>query len=57
MAQAPDYLVIGHVSKDLLPNGEGARAGGTATYSALTAQKLGLQAGVITSLAEEDQDR
>lgn len=49
----PDYLVIGHTSKDLLPGG-GAMLGGTATYSALTAQKLGLQAAVVTSCAGED---
>lgn len=49
----PDYLVIGHTSKDLLPGG-GAMLGGTATYVALTAQKLGLQAAVVTSCAEED---
>lgn len=50
----PDYLVIGHVAKDMLPGGRGVTAGGTATYSALAAQKLGLQAAVITSVAHED---
>jgi sugar/nucleoside kinase (ribokinase family) len=54
MEHPPDYLVIGHVSKDLLPDG-GARAGGTATYSAITAQRLGLQAAMLTSLAMEDE--
>jgi sugar/nucleoside kinase (ribokinase family) len=54
MEYPPDYLVIGHVSKDLLPDGR-ARAGGTATYSAITAQRLGLQAAIVTSLAEEDE--
>ena len=54
MEYPPDYLVIGHVSKDLLPDG-GARAGGTATYSAITAQRLGLQAAIVTSLAPEDE--
>ncbi len=55
METRPDYLVIGHVSKDLLPGGEGARAGGTATYSAITAQRLGLQAAIVTSIAPEDE--
>lgn len=49
----PDYLVVGHVSKDLLPGG-GALLGGTATYSALAAQKLGLQVAVVTSCAASD---
>ena len=44
----PDYLVIGHVTKDLLPDG-GFTLGGTATYSALAAHRLGLQVGVLTS--------
>ncbi|MBI3733145.1 MAG: hypothetical protein HY259_06765 [Chloroflexi bacterium] len=36
-----DYLVIGHITKDLLPGG-GYAIGGTSTYSALSAQRLGL---------------
>jgi sugar/nucleoside kinase (ribokinase family) len=55
METRPDYVVIGHVSKDLLPGGEGARAGGTATYSAITAQRLGLQAAMVTSMMIEDE--
>ncbi len=55
METRPDYLVIGHVSKDLLPGGEGARAGGTATYSAIMAQRLGLQAAIVTSIAPGDE--
>ena len=35
-----DYLVIGHVAHDLTP--DGWRLGGTAAYSALTAQALGM---------------
>jgi sugar/nucleoside kinase (ribokinase family) len=42
-----DYLVIGHVSKDLTP--EGSALGGTAAYSGLTAHALGLRVGVVTS--------
>jgi sugar/nucleoside kinase (ribokinase family) len=51
----PDYLVIGHVAKDVLPGGKGVTAGGTVTYSALAAQRLGVQAAVVTSCAPEDE--
>jgi sugar/nucleoside kinase (ribokinase family) len=47
MNPSPDYLVIGHVTKDLL-NGS-FKIGGTATYSALTAHRLGQSVGVVTS--------
>jgi len=50
--EIPEYLVIGHVTKDLLPDGT-FRPGGTATYSGLTAEHLGLRVGVVTS-ADED---
>jgi sugar/nucleoside kinase (ribokinase family) len=46
-----DYLVIGHVAHDLTP--DGWRLGGTAAYSALTAQALGLRVGIVTSLGPE----
>jgi sugar/nucleoside kinase (ribokinase family) len=42
-----DYLVIGHIAQDIIPNG--LRIGGTAAYSALTAKALGLRVGVVTS--------
>lgn len=45
---ALDYLVVGHVTRDLTPDG-GFRAGGTATYSALAAHRLGARVGVVTS--------
>lgn len=48
-----DYLVIGHVTKDVL-NG-GFTVGGTATYSALTARNFGYRVGVVTS-ADPDLD-
>ena len=50
----PDYLAIGHVCKDVLSGGRVA-AGGTVTYSALTAQRLGLQAAVVTACAPQDE--
>lgn len=47
MAVHPDYLVIGHITKDLY-NGA-YQIGGTATYSALTARSLGYRAGIVSS--------
>jgi len=49
----PDYVVIGHVTRDLMPDGS-YRAGGTATYSALAALGLGLRVGMVTSAAPAD---
>lgn len=46
-----DYLVIGHISHDLLPGG--SRLGGTASYSAMTASALGLRVGVVTANGPE----
>lgn len=46
-----DYLVIGHLTKDLTK--EGARLGGTAAYASLTANILGARVGVVTSWAED----
>ncbi|MCJ7824430.1 MAG: PfkB family carbohydrate kinase [Anaerolineales bacterium] len=46
-----DYLTIGHVSKDLTP--EGPSLGGTAAYSSLTAQALGKRAAIITSAGHD----
>lgn len=42
-----DYLVIGHVTQDITPNGP--ILGGTASYSARTAQALGLRVGIVTA--------
>jgi hypothetical protein len=46
-----DYLVIGHLTRDLTE--EGPRLGGTAAYAALTARALGLRVGVVTSWGAE----
>ena len=48
MEDTPEYLVIGNVTKDLVPGGA-YRLGGTATYSAMTATRLGLRTAVLTS--------
>lgn len=48
--QPVDYLVVGHVSMDITP--DGYRLGGTVAYSALTARALGLRVGIVTSFKE-----
>jgi sugar/nucleoside kinase (ribokinase family) len=48
----PQYLVVGHITIDLIPGG-GYRLGGTATYAALAASRLGVCVGVLTSGGEE----
>lgn len=48
---APDYVVVGHVVRDLTPRGY--TLGGTATYAGLTARRLGYATGILTSYAED----
>jgi len=48
----PDYLLIGHITADLTP--EGRRLGGTASYAARTASAFGLRVGVLTSAADPE---
>ncbi len=45
-----EYLAVGHVSQDLLPDGT-TRLGGTVTYASLTAAALGWTARAVTRLA------
>ncbi len=52
LAPAPDFLVIGHVTKDLRPDG-GFTIGGAATFASLAAQRLGLRAGIVTSASPD----
>jgi sugar/nucleoside kinase (ribokinase family) len=47
-----DYMIIGNVTKDLLPDAA-FTIGGTVTYSARTALALGQRVGVVTSAAED----
>ncbi len=42
-----DYLVIGHLTKDLTP--QGPQMGGTASFASLTGKALGMRVGIITS--------
>jgi sugar/nucleoside kinase (ribokinase family) len=46
-----DYVVIGHLTCDLTP--QGFRLGGTAAFSALTAKALGLKVGIVTAWGNE----
>lgn len=45
--EAPEYLAVGHITIDLLPDGSPA-LGGTALYSALAAARFGLRTAVLT---------
>lgn len=47
-----DYLVIGHVTRDRLPDGR-FTIGGTVAYAARTAQALGCRVGVLTSATDD----
>ncbi len=44
----PDYLIMGHITRDLLE--DGSRLGGTAVYSSLLAQRLGLNSCPVHKL-------
>ena len=46
-----DYLMVGHLTIDLTP--DGPSLGGTSAYSALTAKALGLRVGIVTSWGAE----
>jgi hypothetical protein len=49
--QPIDYLLIGHLTQDLTPSGP--ILGGSALYSALTVQAMGMRVGIISSWTEE----
>jgi sugar/nucleoside kinase (ribokinase family) len=48
---SPNYLVIGHLAKDLTP--DGARLGGTAAYAALTAHAIGYRPGLVIACGDD----
>jgi sugar/nucleoside kinase (ribokinase family) len=48
---APDFVAIGHVTLDHF--GDTIRPGGAALYAAVTADRLGLSAGILTSHADD----
>ena len=43
----PDFLTIGHVTRDVHPDGSFS-LGGTVTFAAVTAYRLGLAAAIVT---------
>lgn len=47
-----DYLLVGHITADLTPNGRSL--GGTPAYAAATASAFGLRVGVVTSAANDE---
>lgn len=49
MESALDYLIVGHITQDMLSDGSFA-PGGTVYYSSRTAQILGQKAGIVTSI-------
>jgi sugar/nucleoside kinase (ribokinase family) len=46
-----DYLVLGHLARDLSP--DGPRLGGTVAYAALTARSLGLRPAIVTAIGPD----
>lgn len=48
----PDYLLIGHMTADLTPDGR--LPGGTVSYATRTAASFGLRVALLTSVAEGD---
>jgi sugar/nucleoside kinase (ribokinase family) len=48
---SPDFVAIGHVTLDRF--GESTRPGGSALYAAVTAHRLGLSVGLLTSHADD----
>jgi 1D-myo-inositol 3-kinase len=49
---APDFLTIGHITRDIHADGSFS-LGGTVTFAALTAYRLGLVAGIVTCADSE----
>ncbi len=49
----PDLVIIGHIARDLLPDGS-FRLGGSVAYAARIAQKLGARVAVVTSAKKQD---
>lgn len=49
--RTPDFLVVGHVTRDLV--GDDVRAGGTATYAAAVARRFGLETAILTSAGDD----
>ena len=50
--RTPEFLAIGHVTRDVHPDGSYS-LGGTVTFAAVTAHRLGLAAAIVTCADEE----
>lgn len=48
----PEFLIVGHVTKDLLPD-ELYRLGGTTSYASVAMRNLGKRAAIVTSCAAD----
>jgi sugar/nucleoside kinase (ribokinase family) len=48
----PDFVVVGHAAVDIAPGG-GWRMGGTVTFAAVQAHRLGVSVGVLTSSGDD----
>jgi 1D-myo-inositol 3-kinase len=46
---SPDFVAVGHAVRDLVPGGW--RLGGTVTFAAVQAHRLGMSVGIVTSAA------
>ena len=51
-SDTPEFLVIGHVTRDLHPDGTYS-LGGTVTFAAVTAYRLGLATAIVTCADEQ----
>lgn len=52
VSTAPDFVIVGHITQDLQPDGS-LGLGGTVSYAATTAHRLGYRVGVATSTGPE----
>jgi 1D-myo-inositol 3-kinase len=52
MPQSQDFIAVGHVCQDLLPDG-GLSLGGSVSYATTTADRMGYRVGVVTSAAAD----
>jgi hypothetical protein len=48
---SPEFVVVGHTAVDLVPGG-GWRTGGTVTFAAVQAHRLGMSVGIVTAAAD-----
>jgi 1D-myo-inositol 3-kinase len=49
-SRIPDFVVVGHICQDLLPDGS-LSLGGSVSYAATTAHRMGCRVGIVTSAA------